>query len=243
MSPVEQELQPITRNTKFKPEDESKKVIAEPKSNNRVKVKSGHEVNLAKTEVILEINPETKVETGDEVKLERTSVNKLEREELNHHSHELKVLELYSHEGKAQKLENDSSSSESEDFLDSAHPEQLNTYSTKKTVVQGMMDLALITANANQLRTLLEYGKQTATFQLVFGCIILSLCIQITVGLTLIVFRHKINTPYDHKERPRYIKRIDNLILAGVFLVTILNVFIATFTTFGDKIRHYPPSR
>ncbi|XP_026682621.1 uncharacterized protein LOC113469262 [Diaphorina citri] len=137
MSPVEQELQPITRNTKFKPEDESKNVIAEPKSNNRVKVKK---------------SPATR-NSNLKMKAKMSSLN--------------------------------------------------------QNLITGVPNFHF----------------------------------QITVGLTLIVFRHKINTPYDHKERPRYIKRIDNLILAGVFLVTILNVFIATFTTFGDKILHYPPSR
>ncbi|KAF2349543.1 Ninjurin [Trinorchestia longiramus] len=38
-------------------------------------------------------------------------------------------------------------------------PLDVNLYATKKTVAQGMMDLALLTANANQLRYVLESGS------------------------------------------------------------------------------------
>ena len=38
-------------------------------------------------------------------------------------------------------------------------PLDVNTYATKKTVAQGMMDIALLTANANQLRYVLESGS------------------------------------------------------------------------------------
>ena len=44
-------------------------------------------------------------------------------------------------------------------ILQGKRPLDVNLYATKKTVAQGMMDLALLTANANQLRYVLESGK------------------------------------------------------------------------------------
>lgn len=55
---------------------------------------------------------------------------------------------------------------------------QSNTYAAKKTVAQGMMDVALITANANQLRYLIEYQRESPTFYLIMSLIIISLFLQ-----------------------------------------------------------------
>lgn len=56
---------------------------------------------------------------------------------------------------------------------------QSNSYAAKKTVAQGMMDVALITANANQLRYLIEYQWQSPTFYLIMSLIIVSLLLQV----------------------------------------------------------------
>lgn len=56
---------------------------------------------------------------------------------------------------------------------------QSNTYAAKKTVAQGMMDVALITANANQLRYLIEYQRESSTFLLILTLIIISLLLQV----------------------------------------------------------------
>ena len=54
-----------------------------------------------------------------------------------------------------------------------------NMCAAKKSVAQGMMDIALITANANQLRYLLEYCQKSGSFYIIFGLIIISLCLQV----------------------------------------------------------------
>ncbi|XP_073968319.1 ninjurin-A isoform X2 [Bombus fervidus] len=63
---------------------------------------------------------------------------------------------------------------------------QSNTYAAKKTVAQGMMDVALITANANQLRYLIEYQRESSTFFLILSLIVISLFLQVAVGVSLI---------------------------------------------------------
>lgn len=54
-----------------------------------------------------------------------------------------------------------------------------NMFAAKKTVAQGMMDIALITANANQLRYLLEYCRKSDSFYIIFALIITSLFLQV----------------------------------------------------------------
>lgn len=56
---------------------------------------------------------------------------------------------------------------------------QANTFAAKKTVAQGMMDIALITANANQLRYLIEYQQNSPMFYVVMILIIISLLLQV----------------------------------------------------------------
>lgn len=49
-----------------------------------------------------------------------------------------------------------------------------------------MMDIALLTANANQLRFLLSYNSEERTFYISVTLIVLSLVIQIAVGIGMI---------------------------------------------------------
>ncbi|CAL7935422.1 unnamed protein product [Xylocopa violacea] len=104
---------------------------------------------------------------------------------------------------------------------------QSNTFAAKKTVAQGMMDVALITANANQLRYLIEYQRQSSTFYLIMSLIIISLLLQVAVGVSL-VFKGR----YDIKGQSKSIqaRKINNYVVIGVFMITIINVFIAAFS-------------
>lgn len=49
-----------------------------------------------------------------------------------------------------------------------------------------MMDIALLTANANQLRFLVTYNSEEKTFYISAALIVLSLIIQVAVGIGLI---------------------------------------------------------
>lgn len=54
------------------------------------------------------------------------------------------------------------------------------TYNAKKTAAQGMMDIALLTANANQLRYILEFrDDRSANFIVLLVLIVCSLILQV----------------------------------------------------------------
>lgn len=94
------------------------------------------------------------------------------------------------------------------------------------------MDIALITANANQLRFLMEFNRGSSTFYLNVILISISLLLQVGVGISLI-FKGRL----DLKGKSKHIqaRRINNFVVLGVFLVTIINVFIGSFTISGSK--------
>lgn len=60
------------------------------------------------------------------------------------------------------------------------------SFASKKTAAEGMMDIALLTANANQLRFLLAYNTESQTYLMSVSLIIVSLILQVAVGVALI---------------------------------------------------------
>uniref|UniRef100_A0A1B0GJW6 Uncharacterized protein n=1 Tax=Lutzomyia longipalpis TaxID=7200 RepID=A0A1B0GJW6_LUTLO len=72
-----------------------------------------------------------------------------------------------------------------------------NRYATKKTIAQGMLDIALLTANASQLKYILQVGQKHEFYTLMLTLISISICLQLIVGILFIVIgslninRHK----------------------------------------------------
>lgn len=54
-----------------------------------------------------------------------------------------------------------------------------NRYATKKTVAQGMLDIALLTANASQLKYILQVGDKHAFYKLLLVLISISILMQV----------------------------------------------------------------
>ncbi|XP_029176929.1 ninjurin-2-like [Nylanderia fulva] len=119
---------------------------------------------------------------------------------------------------------------EKPDFNFRVEPEvrtpDVNVYQHKKTLAQGMMDLALLSANANQMRYVLQTDGRHPYFYPSLTMISLSLFLQIAVGVGLIW-----NSVYNVKEHEQMCKanKANNWTVIGIFFVTILNVFISSF--------------
>ncbi|XP_017103187.2 ninjurin-A isoform X5 [Drosophila bipectinata] len=62
-----------------------------------------------------------------------------------------------------------------------------NRYATKKTIAQGMLDIALLTANASQLKYILQVGEQHQFYKLMLILISLSIVLQVAAGILLVV--------------------------------------------------------
>ena len=54
-----------------------------------------------------------------------------------------------------------------------------NHYATRKTVAQGLLDVALLTTNATQLRFILSLEDNHEFYELVLTLIILSILLQV----------------------------------------------------------------
>lgn len=93
-------------------------------------------------------------------------------------------------------------------------------------MAQGMMDLALLSANTNQLRYILDSRSENSYFSVSLMLIISSLVLQIVVGLMLVW-----NSQYNVQRKSGFASadRINNLSVFGIFLITLINVFVSTF--------------
>lgn len=102
----------------------------------------------------------------------------------------------------------------------------LNLYQQKKTIAQGMLDLALLSANANQLRYILEYKERNHYYYVSLSLISLSLVLQVLVACAL-VFKSRYNL--DNQQEYINADRINNFITMGILFITIINVFTSAF--------------
>ncbi|XP_044750841.1 ninjurin-A-like [Coccinella septempunctata] len=102
----------------------------------------------------------------------------------------------------------------------------LNVYQHKKTLAQGMMDLALFSANANQLRYVMDSFDRHPYYYPSLIFIALSLILQVAIGVLLIW-----NATYNVKDEKEVCRanKINNYTVIGIFLVTVVNVFVSAF--------------
>uniref|UniRef100_A0A8C6Q431 Ninjurin 1 n=1 Tax=Nothobranchius furzeri TaxID=105023 RepID=A0A8C6Q431_NOTFU len=93
-----------------------------------------------------------------------------------------------------------------------------NHYTNKKSAAESMLDVALLMANASQLKAVLEQGPDpTVTL------ISLSLCLQVTVRVLLIfIVRWNLNDEHKHWK----LNSMENLATALVFIIMVVNIFI-----------------
>ncbi|XP_064119750.1 ninjurin-2-like isoform X2 [Macrobrachium nipponense] len=112
-----------------------------------------------------------------------------------------------------------------------------NKYATKKTIAQGMLDIALLTANASQLKYVLQLGKGYEFYSVMLGLIITSLVLQLVaaaMSLTLTMCRD-CNL---HDESYRFSALcINHFNLICVFIIAVLNIIISAFGVAPSNVK------
>merc|ERR1712226_347879 len=102
-----------------------------------------------------------------------------------------------------------------------------NRYATKKTIAQGMLDVALLTANASQLKYVLQLGNSHPFYELMLSLIVISIILQIVAGiLFLVIGGLNMN---DGSPNQKTANTLNDVIVVIVFLITLINVVISGF--------------
>ena len=110
-------------------------------------------------------------------------------------------------------------------------------YKHKKAMAQGMLDLALLSSNAHQLRLILEYKERNNYFYVSISCISLSIVLQVIVAVAFILKfkvlkRYYYGEAIDEETQQKNFERkarFDNFISLGILFITIINVFMSAF--------------
>ncbi|XP_004384283.1 ninjurin-1 [Trichechus manatus latirostris] len=105
-------------------------------------------------------------------------------------------------------------------------PININHYANKKSAAESMLDVALLMANASQLKAVIEQGPSFAFFMPLVVLISISLVLQIGVGVLLIfLVKYDLNNPAKHVK----LDFLNNLATGLVFIIVVVNIFITAF--------------
>ncbi|KAM9859994.1 ninjurin-1 [Aulostomus maculatus] len=105
-------------------------------------------------------------------------------------------------------------------------PLNMNHYANKKSAAESMLDVALLMANASQLKAVLEQGPEYVFYVPLITLISISLSLQIVVGVMLIfIVKWNLNDVKMHYK----LNVMENLATAFVFVIVVVNVFITAF--------------
>ncbi|XP_026468975.1 ninjurin-1-like [Ctenocephalides felis] len=95
-----------------------------------------------------------------------------------------------------------------------------NRYATKKTIAQGMLDIALLTANASQLKYILQVGEKHEFYTLMLTLISISIILQVLAAILnaiLTIYGH--HRPGDQADD---VTRILNQTALGFIMGTLI---------------------
>lgn len=105
-------------------------------------------------------------------------------------------------------------------------PLNMNHYANKKSAAESMLDVALLMANASQLKAVLEQGPDFTFYVPLITLISISLILQIVVGVLLIfIVKWNLNDQSMHYK----LNVMENFATAFVFIIVVVNVFITAF--------------
>ncbi|KAJ3602709.1 hypothetical protein NHX12_030458 [Muraenolepis orangiensis] len=105
-------------------------------------------------------------------------------------------------------------------------PINMNHYANKKSAAESMLDVALLMANAAQLKVVLEQGSDFTFYVPLITLLSVSLSLQIIVGILLIfIVKWNLNDQSTHYK----LNILENLVTALVFIIVVINIFITAF--------------
>ncbi|XP_049877091.1 ninjurin-2 isoform X2 [Pectinophora gossypiella] len=110
-----------------------------------------------------------------------------------------------------------------------------NRYATKKTVAQGMLDIALLTSNASQLKYVLQVGPKHEFYMLLVVLISISIVLQIVSAIVAVVLSFIFNINRQPDQRKAEI--LNNVSLMFKIISITLNTIISIF--YSIQIDHF----
>ncbi|XP_026320497.1 ninjurin-2-like isoform X4 [Hyposmocoma kahamanoa] len=111
-----------------------------------------------------------------------------------------------------------------------------NRYATKKTVAQGMLDIALLTSNASQLKYVLQVGPKHEFYMLLVVLISISIVLQVISAIVALVLCCIFNINRQNDQRRAEV--LNDVSLAFKVVSITVNIIIGVF--FSIQIDNFP---
>ncbi|XP_073516030.1 ninjurin-1-like isoform X2 [Phyllobates terribilis] len=99
----------------------------------------------------------------------------------------------------------------------------INTFARTKTLAQGFLDMALFTANASQMKHLLQQGPETPFYYFLFSLLL--------IVAALLIYKGSKNIECDDPEQrlSDRVHLLNNIVTGLILIITAVNVFITAF--------------
>ncbi|KAF7660769.1 hypothetical protein LDENG_00275990 [Lucifuga dentata] len=111
-------------------------------------------------------------------------------------------------------------------WMRNQEPLNMNHYANKKSAAESMLDVALLMANASQLKAVIEQGPDFVFYVPLIILISISLSLQIIVGILLIfIVKWNLNDERMHSK----LNILENIATAFIFVIVVVNIFITAF--------------
>jgi len=108
-----------------------------------------------------------------------------------------------------------------------------NNYATKKTITQGMLDLALLTSNAAQLKQLLDVGTTYPYYALMMTLVCVSIILQVLRGCVNLILGSLYNIADESQQKTATV--LNNVVLVLGVLTGIVNSITSAFDISTSK--------
>uniref|UniRef100_UPI00358ED10D ninjurin-2-like isoform X2 n=1 Tax=Myxine glutinosa TaxID=7769 RepID=UPI00358ED10D len=105
------------------------------------------------------------------------------------------------------------------------HRVNLNHYATKKSVAESMLDVALLMANASQLKAVIEQPNNPYYTALI-TFISISIFFQVVVGVLLVFI---VKSDVTNPDKQYQVDTLNNIATGLVFVIVVVNIFITAF--------------
>ncbi|XP_023701423.1 ninjurin-1 [Cryptotermes secundus] len=102
-----------------------------------------------------------------------------------------------------------------------------NKYATKKTITQGLLDIALLTANVSQLKFLLEVGESHPYYVLLLTLLAVSLALQLLRSCVNVVLGALYDIAEETQQKTAAV--LNNVVLGLGVVTTVVNAIISAF--------------
>ncbi|VDI15990.1 Hypothetical predicted protein [Mytilus galloprovincialis] len=100
-----------------------------------------------------------------------------------------------------------------------------NAYDRKKTFAEGLLDVAILIANATQLKAVISNGPSHKYYIPLLVLISVSIVIQLVVAVLLLI----IGATEKKADNKLWLHKMNNATIGLIVAITVTNIFISAF--------------